>query len=406
VQPVALAAPASVAGTGVTGSVDVRVTPGSTGDIPLEATGLAAGTRMPNADDPASPYTGIGKTGDTFEYEVVVPEGTSLARFDLDSADDSGDLDLYVLQLAADGTPVTQFTSATGSADERVDIPSPDAGTYQVVADVYSAGTGENSGAFTVRTFLLQPGAGEGAFTVAPEVVSGVQGTPATFTASWTGLAPETEYLGLVEYGDTGLSTTVTVSSGPAEEEPTPTAPVATAAPTISGTPALGRTLRATPGTWDTEGPTFAYQWLANGEPIANATSATHRVTRADQGATLSVVVTATVEGRPSGTAESAGVAVPYAAKVTVRLDRHIAFSWQRTKATVVVTSDAKTAPTGTATVTVGSRTVDVTLDSRGRGTVTLPKLRSGVHKVTASYAGSESIAGATSRPDYVWVIF
>ncbi|WP_108248776.1 S8 family serine peptidase [Planctomonas deserti] len=406
VQPVALAAPGAVEGTGITGSVDVPVTPGSTGEVPLEASGLAAGTKIANADDPASPYTGTGGTGDQREYEVVVPEGTSLARFSLDAADDTGDLDLYVLQLDAEGTPVTQFSAATGAADERVDLPSPDAATYVVVVDVYAQGTGENAGSFDVRSFLLQPGSGEGAFTVTPQVLAGVQGTPASYTASWTGLAPETEYLGLVEYGDTGLSTAVTVSSGPADEVPTPQAPVATAPPTISGTPLVGRVLRATPGQWDTEGLTYAYQWLSDGEPIRNATSASYRVKGADQGAALSVVVTATAEGRPAGTAQSAEVTVKHAATVRVRLDRHIALSSQRVKATIVVRSSADAAPTGTVAVTVGSRTLDVTLDDRGRGTVTLPKLGRGAHAVTASYAGDASTAAASSRPDYVWVVF
>jgi Subtilase family/Fibronectin type-III domain/Bacterial Ig-like domain (group 3)/Peptidase inhibitor I9/PA domain len=405
VQPVALAAPASVSGTGITGSVDVEITPGGTGDIALQASGLAAGTKIANPDDPASPYTGVGKTGEQREYDVVVPEGTSLARFDLDSIDDSADLDLYVLQLDAGGNPEMQFTSATEAADERVDIRSPRAGTYRVIADIYVQGTGENAGAFDVRTFMLQPGAGAGAFTVTPQVVAAVQGTPAEYTASWTGLAPETEYLGLVEYGDTGLSTVVSVSSGPAGEVP-PVAPVATAPPVISGTPLVGRVLRATPGEWDTEGLTFAYQWFSDGERIENATSATYRVTRADQGSQLSVVVTATLPGRPAGTAQSAAVLVKYAAALTLRLDRHITFSSQRVKATVVVASDAETAPTGTVTVTVGQRTVDVAVDSHGRGIATLPKLEPGIHRVTAAYAGDETTAPATSRPDYVWVVF
>jgi len=406
VQPVALAAPESVAGTGITGSVDVQITPGSTGDIALRANGLTPGVRTANPDDPDSPYTGVGQTGDEFEYEVVVPEGILLARFDLDSIDASGDLDLFVLQLDDEGTPVRQFSSATGAADERVDIPSPEAGTYRVIADVYSQGTGENAGAFDLRTFLLQPGAGEGSFTVTPDVVTGVQGTPVTYTASWTGLAPETEYLGVIEYGDTGLTTDVTVSSGPADEVPEPQAPIATAPPVITGTPVVGRVLRATSGEWDTEGLSFAYQWLSNGEPISNATSATYRVRGADQGDAISVIVTATAEGLPAGTAQSAAVTVKYAATVRVHLDRHVAFSWQRVKANVVVTSGAATAPTGTVTVTVGKRTFDVTLDSRGRGTVTLPRLRSGIHGVTASYAGDDTTAGAASRTDYVWVIF
>jgi hypothetical protein len=167
----------------------------------------------------------------------------------------------------------------------------------------------------------------------------------------------------------------------------------------------VGRVLAATAGGWDTEALGFTYQWLSDGEPIQNATAASYRVQRADQGAQLSVVVTATAEGRPAGSAESAAVTVRYPATVTVRLDRHIAFSSQRVKATVAVTSDAKTAPAGTVTVTVGTRAIDVPLDDHGRATVTLPRLEGGIHRITAAYAGNETIAPATSRPDYVWVV-
>jgi hypothetical protein len=204
VQPVTLVAPATVAGTGTDGSVDVSITPGGDGPIPLSLAGLAAGTRQPNAADPTSPHSGSGSAGAEFTYQVVVPEGTQLARFNLDAVDDTTDLDLIVYQLGADGTPIAGWQSATGSADENVDIVAPDAGTYQVIASVYSGST-----AFDVTTFSVLAGAGEGGFTATPSTVAGVQGVPVTYTLSWAGLNPNTSYLGLVGYGEDVPSTTV-----------------------------------------------------------------------------------------------------------------------------------------------------------------------------------------------------
>jgi hypothetical protein len=214
-------------------------------------------------------------------------------------------------------------------------------------------------------------------------------------------LAPHTSYLGTVGYGDTGLSTVVSVESG---EAPAPGAPVNTAPPTITGTPSVGSTLTAQPGEWDTEGLAFSYQWQANGVDIARATNATYRVSKADAGATLAVVVTASKDGLPSASAASAGVVVKYDAKVTLSLSKHVAFSWQRVTVKVSVTSKGDAG--GTVDVKVGSKHYDVALDAKGAGSLTLPKLSRGHYPVTASYAGNDTVSAATSKSSVLWIVF
>jgi subtilisin family serine protease len=397
VQPVTIVAPDAVQGEGVSGNVAVEVTPGGTGPIPLTTQGLAPATLL---TDEASTdgHTGSGTGGDAFEYPVTVPEGASLARFSLIAVDKTADLDLQVFQLDAEGNRVAGWQSATGSADEQVDIWSPDAGSYLVVALVYTGTT-----AFDVQTSAVIPGQGEGDFTVDPTELAGVQGEPASFTASWSGLAPQTDYVGLVAYGDTGEVTVVTVASG---EAPAPEAPVNVEAPTISGTPAVGKKLTAAPGEWDTEGLSFAYQWQADGADITGATSASYTVKRADQGKTLTVVVTASVDGRPDGTATSAGVTVLYASKVSVSVSPTVGFSWSTYTATVRVTSPSDVPATGKVVLTVGSKKVEAVLDKNGNAKVKLPKLRAGVHTVKVAYAGDATHAGATSAPRLVLVVF
>lgn len=198
-KPVTIIAAAEVAGEGVAGSVDVSVTPGGTGDIALATSGLSLGEVL----------TGSGVTGDTVEYTVTVPEGAAMARFDLDSLDDTADLDLVVYQLDSAGTPIAVWASATGAADERVDLVAPEAGQYLVLADVYSA-AGTVGWDLTV-TSVVDGGA---ELTLDPAVIAGQQGVESTYTASWSGLEPDSSYLGVVTYGDTGAFTVVTVDTG------------------------------------------------------------------------------------------------------------------------------------------------------------------------------------------------
>jgi hypothetical protein len=87
-------------------------------------------------------------------------------------------------------------------------------------------------------------------------------------------------------------------------------APVNTAVPTISGTPASGSTLTSTTGTWTgTPTPTFAYEWQRGTTPISGATASTYVCQPADIGSTLRCVVTATNAGG-SATANSANTSV------------------------------------------------------------------------------------------------
>jgi hypothetical protein len=83
-----------------------------------------------------------------------------------------------------------------------------------------------------------------------------------------------------------------------AEEEVAPAvkaalAPVNTAAPTLTGTPALGQTLTCSTGTWANNPTSFSYVWLRSGVAIAGQTGSTYVVQAADEGHTISCQVTA-----------------------------------------------------------------------------------------------------------------
>ena len=94
-------------------------------------------------------------------------------------------------------------------------------------------------------------------------------------------------------------------------------APRSTAAPTISGSPAVGQTLVASTGSWDGNATSFAYAWQrcdAAGSAcvaIAAATASTYVVVTADAGATLRVNVTATSSGGQTTAVSAPTAAVP-----------------------------------------------------------------------------------------------
>ncbi|WP_253202130.1 S8 family peptidase [Subtercola sp. PAMC28395] len=247
VQPVALLAPAVVTGTGTTGSVDVPVTPGADGAIPLVAEGLAKGDLLLSTNqDPSLPLGGhsaVQGQGTPALFDVTVPAGVSYARFDLHSvttAEQGADLDLTVdlIDDANGGAVLDEWVSATGAANERVNIASPAAGHYRLSVDVFSLPTGQSTAAMDMRSFLVSPAGGSGSFTV-PPAIDGTQGTPTSYTASWRGLDYSSPYLGSVAYGDTGLTTmfeVTTEAAPPTTPTPTPT-DTASPVPTVPGTP-------------------------------------------------------------------------------------------------------------------------------------------------------------------------
>jgi hypothetical protein len=203
-RPVALKAPSEVHGdASVSGSKAYSVTPGFTGPLTNTVAGLVgvtpeAGTVAAGPFDDAAPVD----DADTNKYTVVVPAGTKLARFSLDSDNDAADLDLFVYQ---DGVLVA--LSASGAADEEVTMLSPDAGTYDVYVNGFNTPGG--SAAYHQSNFVV-PGTSAGNATVMPNPASVTSGTPTTLTANWTGLDPAKRWLGLIEYSG---ATDVTVFS-------------------------------------------------------------------------------------------------------------------------------------------------------------------------------------------------
>lgn len=107
----------------------------------------------------------------------------------------------------------------------------------------------------------------------------------------------------MLDEGSLDLRVDAAVEFAEVVTDPAP-APVATAPPTVAGTPRVGASLTATSGSWDQPDLTFGYQWVRDREAIAGATAPTHVVQPVDAGRRLAVTVMATrsghVDGRPS----------------------------------------------------------------------------------------------------------
>lgn len=255
--------------------------------------------------------------------------------------DDPGHPDMTINEVLLPGSGSAQFVELVDPDDD----PYADAGApYRVV--VYDA-AGKRVGAHTISTSLLQgrdngepllignaaadqkygshrdetlsvslPDTGQACFTKGKDETR-------TNCVSWgcvsTSVAsPETI---AIAYPVDGKSTQRqgTASSAFKLAKPTPGATnttgvsgksclgalTASSKPSIAGTVITGSTVTAQPGTWNASGTNYTYQWLRGGKAITQAHKAKYKLTEADFGHKVSVRVTATAPGHPTGTAAS-----------------------------------------------------------------------------------------------------
>ena len=192
-RPVSVKAPASVGGTGTTGSVDVPITGGFTGDLTVGTQGLVKG----------QVFDGHIAEGDYTLECATIGAGSTLARFDLQAPDPTSDLDMYV--YASDSCDPADITavagqSATPSAGETVTLTDPPAGTYIVEVDAFAAGDAGDPVPYSLRVFDVGGSPEVGNLTVTPQPVPVVTGEDTSFEAGWSGLDPDSVYLGVLSY--------------------------------------------------------------------------------------------------------------------------------------------------------------------------------------------------------------
>jgi len=193
IKPVALAAPASVSGTGDTISYDVTF--GYTGSFTATARGLIPATLDPGTvdQDPDQTFSRTDPAG-TVAFPVTIAAGTTYARFSIFDADvtPGSDIDMYVYR----GTALVG-SSTTGTSTETVSLVDPLAGNYTVY--IHGWGLTAPSSPFVLHTWLLDS-TDAGNMTVSAPASATLGGT-GTINLTFSGLNAGTKYLGSVAYG-------------------------------------------------------------------------------------------------------------------------------------------------------------------------------------------------------------
>lgn len=197
VRPVALAAPPSVASNGA--AVSYPVTFGYDGPFSATARGLVAAAITPDsvADDPTDGACALDSPNAKL-IPVVVPAGTTYARFALFDADvtPGADIDLCVFR----GTTLVG-SSGSGTSAEEVNLLNPAADTYTVVVQGWGV---VGSSPFKLHSWLL--GSADAGNMVVTAPAAAVTAAVGTINLSFSGLTAGTRYLGSVVYGGaTGL---------------------------------------------------------------------------------------------------------------------------------------------------------------------------------------------------------
>ncbi len=204
IKPVALAAPGEVSADGSATSYTVKF--GYTGAFTATARGLVPATTNSGSvsTDPDGSFAPVAGP-DVVKFDVVVPAGTTLARFALfnDATAPASDLDLYVYR----GTTLVGL-SGGGTSDERVDLLNPTAATYSVYVHGFATA---NPSTFTLFDWLVDSTNAGNMTVTAPATAT--LGQTGTIGLSFSGLAPATRYLGTVAYaGAAGMPNPTIVS--------------------------------------------------------------------------------------------------------------------------------------------------------------------------------------------------
>jgi len=165
---------------------------GYTGPFNATPRGLIPARLHPGtvSDDPGDSFDPAGPGVRSFS--VVVPPGTTYARFSLFDANVSpaSDLDLYVFK----GTTLVGL-SGSGTSTEEVNLVDPAADTYTVYVHGFDV---PGTATFTLFSWVLGS-ANAGNMTVTAPAAARMSST-GRINLTFSGLSPATKYLGSVAY--------------------------------------------------------------------------------------------------------------------------------------------------------------------------------------------------------------
>lgn len=172
------------------GSANWQVTSAFDGAFPITAYGLA----------PVNETAGQVSATQSKTYAFTVPTGSHLARFQTVVPTAGADIDLYLFRKV-DGQLQQVAASASGSANEKIELANPPAGDYVVGVIGYTDPPGQSSTSFTLRSAIVTNETGQG-ISVSPSNPTAAAGKPFTVTATTTVPDPTKAYVGWVQYPD------------------------------------------------------------------------------------------------------------------------------------------------------------------------------------------------------------
>ncbi|RSM64303.1 serine protease [Actinoplanes sp. ATCC 53533] len=202
--PTSALAPASVTGSGASGTVSYAVTPGLP-RFPITAYGLAAG---PSQAGSVSASTGNAADQEK-DYVVTVPAGVKALQFSARTDDPDAVLGMALVHIV-DGQWQLVDISSQLKADTLMTVPNPAPGDYLAAVVVLADRPGTTATPYHFQFTPVTAADRLGAFSVTPTNPKAVPGTPLTVTGSWSGVDPARRYAGYIEY-PLGLGTVVTV---------------------------------------------------------------------------------------------------------------------------------------------------------------------------------------------------
>lgn len=257
-------------------------------------------------------------------------------RFDASASHGRGDEALSVDWLFADGTTATgpvvdhafadgiepsallTVTTADGrSASADVTLAPPPAPTLVPVGDpsvTADVPEGEAVGPGVLLTaagdWIPQATSTTIRWLRDGEPISGATATTYRVTAQDAGHALRVEITASREGFEPGIARSPALAVPEEPVEPTVTN---TVLPVVTGTPTVGQTLSVSTGAWSPADVVLAYEWYAGATPILGATGTSLLLTSAQQGAVITVRVTATA-GEAAQTVTTAGTTAVRAA--------------------------------------------------------------------------------------------
>ncbi|MBY0234677.1 MAG: S8 family serine peptidase, partial [Burkholderiaceae bacterium] len=185
------------------GSKVFSVTSGYTGKLGVTPVGLVPATRN----------TATITTGEKQCFDVAVPAGALLARFQLFDADTNGPVDLDLdIYAGPGGTGANVGSSGGATADELVSLKTPAAGTYSACVSGYDTSKGPDGKAtYTLSSWTLGPIVGTQSLRAAGPASVYAGGT-ASVGLGWS-VPAGNRYLGQVQFADTTNASPVSLGS-------------------------------------------------------------------------------------------------------------------------------------------------------------------------------------------------